>query len=140
MNTPHMIPAAGTPAAPARPAPPRPATPGRPGLKPDEGGGLKVLTYLRLHWLTILFCGALLGGAGAYAAWELLASKYESYALLQVSQAPSAVGSGGNREQARTDFVTYLKTTSALIKSEFVLIAAPATSRTCRPSRPSRTP
>ena len=124
MNTPHMIPAAGTPAAPARPAPPRPATPGRPGLKPDEGGGLKVLTYLRLHWLTILFCGALLGGAGAYAAWELLASKYESYALLQVSQAPSAVGSGGNREQARTDFVTYLKTTSALIKSEFVLIAA----------------
>ena len=48
-----------------------------------------------------------------------LASKYESYALMQVSSAPHVVASGGNREQARTDFVTYLKTTSALIKSEF---------------------
>jgi len=72
----------------------------------------------------IVFCGVLLGGAGAYAAWELLASKYESYALLQVSSVPATVASGGNREQARTDFVTYLKTTSALIKSEFVLTAA----------------
>jgi Mrp family chromosome partitioning ATPase len=85
---------------------------------------MKVLTYLRLHWLMIVFCGTLLGGAGAYAAWELLASKYESYALLQVSSVPATVASGGNREQARTDFVTYLKTTSALIKSEFVLTAA----------------
>jgi Mrp family chromosome partitioning ATPase len=85
---------------------------------------MKVLTYLRLHWLMIGFCGALLGGMGAYAAWELLASKYESYALLQLSSVPATVASGGNREQARTDFVTYLKTTSALIKSEFVLTAA----------------
>ena len=129
MHTPHVIPTTGTPAPPplpaARPAaPPRPPAAGKPGAKADEGGGLRVLTYLRLHWLTILFCGALLGGGGAYAAWELLASKYESYALLQVSSAPAMVGSGGNREQARTDFVTYLKTTSALIKSEFVLTAA----------------
>jgi succinoglycan biosynthesis transport protein ExoP len=130
MHTPHVIPTTGAPAPPplpaARPAaaPPRPPAAAKPGAKADEGGGLRVLTYLRLHWLTILFCGALLGGAGAYAAWELLASKYESYALLQVSSAPPTVGSGGNREQARTDFVTYLKTTSALIKSEFVLTAA----------------
>ena len=72
----------------------------------------------------ILFCGTLLGGAGAFAAWELLASKYESYALLQVSCVPATVASGGNREQARTDFATYVKTTAALIKSEFVLNAA----------------
>ena len=97
---------------------------GKPGAKPEEGGGLRVLSYIRLHWLMILFCGTLLGGGGAYAAWELLASKYESYALMQVSSAPAVVASGGNREQARTDFVTYLKTTSALIKSEFVLTAA----------------
>ena len=113
------------PAPATRPAPPRPAVPARPTAKPEpDGGGGRVLTYLRLHWLTILFCGTLLGGVASYAAWELLASKYESYALLQVSSVPSSLATGGNREQARTDFVTYLKTTSALIKSEFVLNAA----------------
>jgi polysaccharide biosynthesis transport protein len=128
MNAPHILPASpGSPTPPPLPkpaAPSRSAMPGRPGAKPGEEGGMKVLTYLRLHWLMIVFCGMLLGGAGAYAAWELLASKYESYALLQVSSVPATVASGGNREQARTDFVTYLKTTSALIKSEFVLTAA----------------
>src|SRR5262245_49100431 len=130
MHAPHVIthggsPSSGTAHAPAKPAPapPRPATPNKPGAKPDEGGGLRILTYLRLHWLMILFCGTLLGGAGAYGAWELLASKFESHALMQVSSVPAALASG-NREQARTDFVTYLKTTSALIKSEFVLNAA----------------
>lgn len=125
MHAPHMLPASPTSSPAPKPAPPRAANTGRPGVKPgEEGNGLKVLTYLRLHWLMILFCGALLGGVGAFAAWELLASKYESYALLQVSSVPSNLASGGNREQARTDFVTYLKTTSALIKSEFVLNAA----------------
>ena len=84
---------------------------------------MKVLMYLRLHWLMILFCGALLGGAGAFAAWELLASKFESYALLQVSSVPATVASGGNREQAHTDFVTYLRRLP-LIKSEFVFNGA----------------
>ena len=126
MNAPHILPASpGSPTPPPlpRPAPARTAPPARPGAKPEEGG-MKVLTYLRLHWLMIVFCGTLLGGAGAFAAWELLASKFESYALLQVSSVPATVASGGNREQARTDFVTYLKTTSALIKCEFVLNAA----------------
>src|SRR5262245_7052749 len=120
-------PSFGTPAAPAatpKPAPPRPAALGKPGHKPEEGGGLRFLTYLRLHWMMIVFCGTLLGGVGAYAAWELLASKYESYALLQVSSVPTTLANPNNPNQARTDFVTYLKTTSALIKSEFVLNAA----------------
>src|SRR4051794_11557838 len=87
---------------PRPPAPPRPA--GRPDA--DAGNGMRVLTYLKLHWLMILFCGTLLGGTAAYAAWELLPSKFESYALLQVSSTPSTLASG-NREQARTDFATY---------------------------------
>src|SRR5262249_41156422 len=74
--------------------------------------------------LMILFCGSLIGTAGAFAAWELLASKYESYALLQVSSAPTSLANQNNPNQARTDFATYVKTTSALIKSEFVLNAA----------------
>ncbi len=41
------------------------------------------------------------------------------------SSAPTAVANQNNPNQANTDFVTYLKTTSALIKSEFVLNAAP---------------
>ncbi len=85
---------------------------------------MRVVTYLRLHWLMIVFCGTLLGAAGAALAWELLASKYESYALLQVSSVPTALANQNNPNQARTDFVTYLKTTSALLKSEFVLTAA----------------
>ena len=124
MHAPHKTPSAPTSATPRPPAPTRPAQ-GKPGAKPDEdGNGLKVLTYLRLHWLMILFCGTLLGGGGAYAAWELLAAKYESYGLFQVQSVPPTVANHNNPNQARTDFVTYLKTTSALIKSEFVLNAA----------------
>lgn len=127
MHGPSFAPAT-TPAAHApapRPAPPRPAAPARPAAKPDpESGGSRVLTYLRLHWLTILFCGTLLGGVGSYAAWELLPSKFESYALLQVSSVPTALANPNNPNQARTDFATYMKTTAALIKYEFVLNAA----------------
>ncbi len=119
----HATPATGTPAAPPRPAAPRPA-PGKAGPRPEEANGLRVLTYLRLHWLMIVFCGALIGGGGAFAAWELLASKFESYALFQVQSVPPTVANANSPNQARTDFVTYLKTTSALIKSEFVLNAA----------------
>ncbi|QDU20185.1 tyrosine-protein kinase domain-containing protein [Urbifossiella limnaea] len=119
MNGPTFAPALAAP----RPAPPRPLA--RPAAKPDgDGNGLRVLTYLQLHWLMILFCGTLLGAVGSYAAWELLASKYESYGLLQVSQVPPALAHQGNAQEARTDFTTYVRTMSGLIKSEFVLNAA----------------
>jgi polysaccharide biosynthesis transport protein len=121
MTGPSFAAPATTPAAPAAPkSPPRP----KPGDKSDDAGGMRVLTYLRLHWLMICFCGALIGGAGALAAWELLASKYESYAMLQVTSVPTPIGNQGPAHQARTDFSTYVKTTATLIKSEFVLNAA----------------
>ena len=63
---------AGTPAA-----PPRPLVPAR-GVafaKPEAEGGSRVLTYLRLHWLTILFLGSLIGAGLAYAAWTLVPDK-----------------------------------------------------------------
>jgi len=124
MNGPTFATAAVAPAPKA--APPRSAPPARPAARPDPdgGNGLRVLTYLRLHWLMILFCGTLLGAVGSYAAWELLQSKYESYALLQVSQVPATLATQNNPNQARTDFATYVKTASALLKSEFVLNAA----------------
>src|SRR5438046_649248 len=123
MTGPSFAAPATTPAAPAAPAAPRPPARSRPGDKPDENG-MRVLTYLRLHWLMIVFCGSLLGSAGAFAAWELLASKYESYALLQVTSSPTPIGNQNSHQQARTDFSTYVKTTATLIKSEFVLNAA----------------
>jgi Mrp family chromosome partitioning ATPase/capsular polysaccharide biosynthesis protein len=121
-----MLPATTT-ESPAKPIPvaPRPSGLAKGVAKPlEEASGLRVFTYLKLHWLKIVFCGLVLGGSGAYAAWELLASKYESTALLQVYSVPAALGNQNNPNQARTDFVTYLKTTSALIKSDFVLTAA----------------
>ncbi len=89
---------------------------------PDAGGAGRVLTYLRLHWLTVLFCGTLLGGAGSYAAWELLPAKWESTALLQVDQTPASLSSGTGPNQApRTEFGTYVKTAATLLRSDFVL-------------------
>ena len=125
MNGPTFAPAPAAVATP-RPAPVRHTPTAKPALKLDAegGGGLRVLTYLRLHWLMIAFCGTLLGSGGAYAAWELLPSKYESYALLQVSSVPFALANQSNVGQAKTDFVTYVKTNTALMKSEFVLNAA----------------
>jgi succinoglycan biosynthesis transport protein ExoP len=79
------------------------------------------LTYLRLHALAIAFCGGLLGVALAYAAYTLLPAKYESYALLQVASSPPGIAQGNDPSRNRTDFVTYLKTTAQLIKSDFVL-------------------
>lgn len=81
MNGPHIA----TPTPATRP----PAVAHRPAKhEPEPAAGNRILTYLRLHWLMIAFCGTLLGGASAYAAWELLPSKWESYSLLQVSSAP----------------------------------------------------
>ncbi len=123
MHAPHTTATAST--APPRPTAVRQTANGKPGTKPDEAGnGLRVLTYLRLHWLMILFCGSLIGSGGAFAAWELLSSKFESNGLFVVASNPPTVAIANNPGQARTDFVTYLKTTSALIKSEFVLNAA----------------
>lgn len=110
------------PPAPSKPAAPRAAAKPAPRAEP-EGGGMKVFAYLRLHWLMILFCGTLLGGGAAYLAWDLLASKYESYALLRVASVQKTIGST-NPNQAKTDFATYMKTTAGQVKYEFVLNAA----------------
>lgn len=124
MNGPTFA-TARTPVPVTRPLPasPRP-TKVVPKPDADAANGLRVLTYLRLHWLMILFCGSLLGAGLAFAAWELMPSKYESYALIQVSSVPTQIANHNNPNQARTDFTTYLKTTATLLKSEFVLNAA----------------
>jgi Mrp family chromosome partitioning ATPase len=108
----------------ARPvvAPPRPVV--RPAAKPEPDanvGAGRMLAWLKLYWLTILFCGGLLGAVLAYLAWAALPSKYESYALLRVASSPFTVSNNRDPNRSRTDFTTYLKTNSQLIKNEFVL-------------------
>jgi Mrp family chromosome partitioning ATPase len=93
------------------PARPRPAAP----------PGFPVFAWLRLHWLGIAFFGTLLGSGLAAAAWLLMPTKAESYAMLQVASAPSYVAYQNDPMRARTDFATYLKTTAQLIKSDLVL-------------------
>ncbi len=134
MNGPYFAQTGAPPRpAPANPAPtPRaagiPRPPARmPIAKPSDGDPaamLRVLTYLRLHWLMILFCGTLLGSVLAYTAWSLIPTKFESYALLRVASSPTAIGATGDPNRGQTAFATYIKTTAQLIKSEFVLNSA----------------
>lgn len=124
MNGPHFAPPQTTESVSLRPA----AT-SRPAVRPPARSepvqsGPMILTYLRLHWMTILFSGSLLGAMLAYAAWSLLPSKYESYALLQVASTPSAIAAPSDPNRGKTEFVTYLKTNAQLIKSDFVLNSA----------------
>jgi succinoglycan biosynthesis transport protein ExoP len=117
MNGPHIATSAPATRPPA--AAPRAAKP-----EAEAAAGSRILTYIRLHWLMIAFCGTLLAGALSYAAWELLPSKWESYSLLQVSSAPTSLANQNAQNQVRTDFATYVKTTASLVKADFVLNAA----------------
>jgi polysaccharide biosynthesis transport protein len=107
----------------AAPIPLRSVAAPRPAARAPQAapGAGRMLAWLRLHWLTILFCGGLLGGGLAAAAWTFLPSKYESYALLRVASAPFTVSNNRDPNRGRTEFATYLKTNAGLIKNEFVL-------------------
>lgn len=130
MNGPTFAPAAPPTTALAPVA--RPRTP-RPAARPDApaNGGAMVLTYLRLHWMMIVFCGAALGAGLSYTAWTVLPVKYESYAMLQVASNPFSVAGGNDPGQThgQTAFATYVKTCKTRLKSERVLDAALSDSR-----------
>jgi succinoglycan biosynthesis transport protein ExoP len=90
----------------------------------EDANPARVFTWLRLHALTIAFCGSLLGGGLAYLAWVLVPAKYEVYAQFQVASAPSYIANQNDPQRSRTDFNTYLKTMAKLIKSHEVLTVA----------------
>jgi Mrp family chromosome partitioning ATPase/capsular polysaccharide biosynthesis protein len=126
MNGPTMV--TLTPASPpTRPAAaPRPAA--RPAaVKPEADPAAmtaRLVAWVRLYWLMVLFCGSLLGAGFAYAAWTLLPSKYESYAQLRVASSPFTVTNSKDPNRSRTDFGIYLRTNAKLLHSEFVLSKA----------------
>ena len=86
MSTTNLAIAPGT-GAPRNTATPR-AVRVSPKIDSDGGNGYRILVWLRLYWLMVLFCGALIAAPMAYLAWTILPSKYESYALLRVASSP----------------------------------------------------
>jgi len=83
----------------------------------------RVVNGLKYHWFLFVVLGSLLGGGLGWAAWELLPSKYTTYAVIRVA-AVEPERLVDNRDGGRSEFVTYLKTQANLIKSEFVIRAA----------------
>jgi capsular exopolysaccharide synthesis family protein len=83
----------------------------------------RIVNGLTYHWFLFIVLGSLLGGGLGWAAWELLPSKYTTYAVIRVAAVdPERIVD--NRDGGRSEFVTYLKTQANLIKSEFVIRAA----------------
>ena len=119
MNGPTFAtaPAAAKPAA--RPAPPRPHK------AEADNPAARILAYLRLHWLTVVFAGALLGGGLGFAAWAFLPPKSESYALFRVAQTRNDIGGSSQDDlRNRSSFTTDVKTFAALVKTQNVYRAA----------------
>jgi succinoglycan biosynthesis transport protein ExoP len=90
---------------------------------PSEAGGIKIFSYLKYRWVTVLFLGGALGCALALAAWKLIPSKFTTYAMIRVSVEDPKVYLQEN-PLGRGDFVTYLKTQADMIRSWQVLNGA----------------
>jgi polysaccharide biosynthesis transport protein len=86
----------------------------------DTGALLKALAR---RWPLALALGLLLAGAGAIAAWFLLAAPYTAFAQVQVKASPEWIGFRGP-EEGRSEFLTFLRTQARHLKSRFVLSAA----------------
>src|SRR5687768_9555078 len=51
----------------------------------ENGGKPNIFGYLKYRWITVLFLGGMLGTGLAYAAWNLVPSKYTTTAMIRVS-------------------------------------------------------
>lgn len=109
-----------TGAAPLRIHVPRPMAVMEP---PAASGGIKPFAYLKYRWVTVLFLGGLLAGVLAFAAWNVIPSKYSTYSLVRVFSSDPVINSKEDVRE-RNDFAIYLKSQAAMIKSNFVLTAA----------------
>ena len=51
----------------------------------DGASGPNIFGYLKYRWVTVLFLGGMLGTGLAYAAWNVVPSKYTTTAMVRVS-------------------------------------------------------
>jgi capsular exopolysaccharide synthesis family protein len=82
-----------------------------------------ILKGLRRRWLLALSLGSLLAAAVGGAAWYFLSAKYTAVSQVQVSSSQFPVVFVDTAD-GRTDFLTYLRTQAARIKSRYVLSGA----------------
>lgn len=100
----------------------RALVPAPPGLSqaPDLPGLLKAL---RRRWLLAMSIGLVLSASAAAAVWCLLSPNYTAFAQLYVAaNSPYVVYQ--NRDEGRGEFLTYMRTQAARVRSRFVLSAA----------------
>jgi capsular polysaccharide biosynthesis protein len=86
---------------------------------PDMGTFLR---GLRRRWIAAVALGGSLAVLAGLAAWFLMSPKYIAFARIQVAYDPPTVGAGSSG--GRGDFLTYLKTQAAQIKSRPVIWGA----------------
>src|SRR5262245_33082872 len=82
-----------------------------------------LLKALARRWPLALVLGLILAGAGAAAAWYLLAAPYAAFAQVRVASKDGA-WFGKNPDEGRSEFLTYLRTQARHLKSRFVLSEA----------------
>ena len=104
--------------APAAPAGPRKTNTPPPGLaaSPDM---FALLGALRRRWLLVLSLGLTLAGTVTAAIWYFVPARYTAYAYVRAMLRPDTPWDKG---EGSRDFLTYLKTQAARIKSQKVLL------------------
>jgi capsular exopolysaccharide synthesis family protein len=81
-----------------------------------------ILKGLRRRWFLALSLGSILAAAAGIAAWYFLSAKYTAVAQVQVATGEQPIVF--KDDQARSDFLTYLRTQAARIKSRYVINGA----------------
>ena len=100
--------------------PRKPAAPAAvPALTSATPDAISLLKALHRRWFLAGALGILLAGIVGTAAWILLPAHFTAFALLQVSSKPTQFG---ERIINREDFLIYMKTTAARLKSRDVLM------------------
>src|SRR5439155_11508568 len=79
-----------------------------------------LLKALARRWPLALVLGVILAGAGATAAWYLLAAPYAAVAQVRIASTEQKI-LFKNSEEGRSEFLTYLRTQARRLKSRFVL-------------------
>jgi capsular exopolysaccharide synthesis family protein len=110
--SPERAPAA--PAAPRKPNVPPPGVSASPDLP-------SLLGALRRRWLLVLCLGLTLAGSVTAALWYFLPARYTAYSYVRVMLRQDSFWEKG---EGSRDFLAFLKTQAARIKSKEVLLAA----------------
>src|SRR5262249_22868243 len=104
---------------PARPKPPMPRTAAIPSAFEPQ----RVLRAILYHWFGFLVFGSLAAAGLRSLAWTLLPSQYTSYAMLRLTPMDNVLPTAAD-DKGRSEFITFLKTQSKLITSDWVLRSA----------------